>query len=103
MSGFNPTDLGFLQGDPAPVSQRAASARPNPLDVLPQDTADELLRLDGVVGAWIERDEHGQRYVALHTSRPMPASALPAHAAGLPTRIVGGEPIRPLPAAAQRR
>lgn len=102
MSGFHPADLGFLQGEPAPVSPLAASARPNPLDVLPQATADALLRIDGVVGAWIERDARGQRQVVLHTSRPMPASALPALVAGLPTRIVGGEPIRPLPAAQRR-
>ncbi len=84
--------LDFLQGDPAPVDPK--QAQPNADDVLPQHVADALLQLDGVDGAWIERDAQGQRFVALHYSRPGHPTHLPTTAHGLPTHIVGGEPIR---------
>jgi hypothetical protein len=53
-----------------------------------------LLALDGVEGAWIERDAQGQAVVVLHYGRPGHPSHLPASVSGMPTRIVGGEPIR---------
>lgn len=87
-----PADLGFLAGDPEPVRPQAGP--PAVADVLPQAVADRLLALDGVDGAWIERDAQGQAMVVLHYSRPGQPSHLPASVSGMPTRIVGGEPIR---------
>lgn len=86
------SSLAFLQGDPAAVPPQSPLQGSD--DVLPQALADELLRLDGVDGAWIERDEQGLRFVALHYSRPGRPSHLPSTVHGLPVRIVGGEPIR---------
>lgn len=92
---MNPTDksLDFLQGEPEPV-RPGASAAPDPADTLPQTVADELTRLDGVDGAWIERDANGQRFVVLHYSKPGQPGHLPGMVRGLPVRIVGGAPIR---------
>jgi hypothetical protein len=87
-----PPDLDFLSGEPAPVGEEAGG--PSPDDLLPPSVADALLRLDGVVGAWIERDAQGRRFVALHLDHAGPAPHLPATAHGLPTRVVGGAPIR---------
>ena len=88
-----PGDLGFLSGDPAPVG---ASASPSAEDQLPQPVADRLLQLAGVEGAWIERDARGQRVVVLYYGRPGQPSHLPSQVEGMPTRIIGGEPIRAL-------
>ena len=91
---MNPSkSLDFLQGEPEPV-QPGSAATPDPADRLPQAVSDQLMRLDGVDGAWIERDAHGQRVVVLHYSKPGPPTHLPATAHGLPVRVVGGEPIR---------
>jgi len=92
---MNPPDksLDFLQGEPEPV-RAGSSATPDPADRLPQAVADELTRLDGVDGAWIERDASGQRFVVLHYSKPGRPKHLPASVQGLPVRVVGGEPIR---------
>ncbi len=89
-----PGTLDFLQGDPAPVSRSAVEAKVDPGDVLPQPTADRLLALDDVVGAWIERNAQGRREICVHVSRPGGGADVPAVVDGLPTRIVGGEPIR---------
>jgi len=86
--------LDFLQADPSPVSHSAAQAAVDPADVLAQSSADRLLALDDVVGAWIERDAQGRRQVCVHVSRPGGGAGVPATVDGLPTRIVGGEPIR---------
>lgn len=84
-------DLGFLTGAPEPVG---AEAHPSPEDILSQPVADRLLQLPGVDGAWIEKDAQGRRVVVLYYSRPGPASHLPAEVEGMPTRVIGGEPIR---------
>lgn len=82
----------FLSGDPAPVTPGGDT--PQAGDSLPQDVADHLLGLPGIDGAWIERDAQGGRVVVLHCSLPEPPAGLPRQVDGLPTRIIGGEPIR---------
>ena len=89
-----PRSLDFLQGEPAPVSRSAAEAAVDPADVLAQSTADHLLTLDDVVGAWIERDAQGRREVCVHVSRPGGGAGVPRFVDGMPTRLVGGAPIR---------
>lgn len=88
-----PESLDFLLADPAPVipGPRDASAG---ADVLPQSVIEHLMRFDGVDGVWIERDAAGRRVVVLHYTPRGPAPHLPATVNGMPTRIVGGEPIR---------
>jgi hypothetical protein len=88
-----PRSLDFLQGEPEPV-RPGSSATPEPADLLPQAVAEQLMKLDGVDGAWIERDAQGGRVVVLHYSKPGAATHLPASAHGLPVKVVGGEPIR---------
>ena len=60
--------LDFLFQPPVPVAPAAGEPiqRSSSADVLPQSVADALLRLDGVVGAWIEREPGGQPIRALH-------------------------------------
>jgi hypothetical protein len=89
-----PRSLDFLQGEPEPVRPDAQSAKPDPADVLPHAVAERLMALDGVDGAWVERDAQGGRVVVLHYSKPGRPTHLPATAHGLPVRVVGGEPIR---------
>ena len=85
--------LDFLESPPTAVGSQPDAA-PDPDLVLPQATADALLALDGVDGAWIESDAHGQRFVVLHYAKPGQPAHLPATVAGLQVRVVGGEPIR---------
>ena len=89
-----PPELGFLAHDPEPVDPQLPQAQPDPADTLPQPVADRLLQLDGVDGAWIERDAGGHRVVVLHYSRSGTPTHLPPTVQGLPVRVVGGEPIR---------
>lgn len=91
MSHPEPPGLDFLASPPEPVGQAVA---PDPDDLLPQAVADGLLKLEGVDGAWIERDVHGQRVVVLHYARPGRPDHLPALVSGLQVRVVGGEPIK---------
>lgn len=91
---FEPADIDFLRGAPAPVDPHSLQAAPDPADVLPQAVADRLLEIDGVDVAWIERDAQSRRVVVLHYSKPGVPGHLPASVEGLPTRVVGGEPIR---------
>lgn len=86
--------LQFLSGNPAPI---APDQRADPGDLLPQPLADKLMGLDGVDGAWIERDDSGQRVVVLHYSPPGRPTHLPRTVQGMKVKIVGGEPIRALP------
>jgi hypothetical protein len=85
--------LDFLSAPPTPVRQTEG---PFSEDVLCQSVADNLLELDGVDGAWIERDPAGERVVVLHYSRADTPSHLPGAVAGMAVKVVGGEPIRAL-------
>lgn len=88
-----PDPLDFLHQPAQPVTpgtQVAADAA----DVLPQQVADQLLRIAGVEGAWIEREADGTRSVVVHVSTPGRPAGLPATIYGLPLRVVGHEPIR---------
>lgn len=84
-------DLSFLSTPPEPVGHPTSAPAE---DRLAQSVADRLLQLHGVQGAWIERDKQGQRVVVLHYGLPGQPSHLPSQVQGMPTRIVGGEPIR---------
>ena len=53
-----------------------------------------LMALQGVDGVWIEREPDGQRVVVIHYTPSARPTHLPQQVNGLPTRIVGGEPIR---------
>jgi hypothetical protein len=87
--------LDFLHAPPEPVAPAAHAGRAPPAaDTLPAATVERLMRLPGVDGVWVERDASGQRVVVLHHSPPGPAPHLPRAVAGLPVRVVGGEPIR---------
>lgn len=85
--------LDFLQGDPQPAGAGPAPAE-DPADRLPQAVVDQVMRLPGVDGVWIERDAAGRRHVVLHYTPQGPTGHLPRTVHGLPTRVVGGEPIR---------
>ncbi|GEM_PF-3087652 len=93
-----PSPLDFLHAPPEPVEPAARAAPHRPAtpatDTLPAATVERLMRLPGVDGVWVERDAGGQRVVVLHHSPPGPAAHLPRVVAGLPVRVVGGEPIR---------
>ncbi|MCY7316965.1 MAG: hypothetical protein LH480_15500 [Rubrivivax sp.] len=84
--------LDFLQGAPAPSSSVALSVE-DPADRLPQAAIDRVMKLRGVDGVWVERDARGGRVVVLHYTPKGSAPHLPNMVNGLPTRIVGGEPI----------
>jgi hypothetical protein len=85
----------FLDGDPAPVTSHAMPTSA-PAAALPQRIVDDLMRIDGVDGVWVERDPRGAPVVVLHYSPAGPTSHLPTRVQGMPTRVVGGEPIRAL-------
>lgn len=98
---MDPTDpLDFLRQPPTPVAPPGAApgGGAEAADLLPQPVADELLRLPGVDGAWIEREADGRRVVVLHVNRPGSDPAWPRQVQGLPVRIQGHAPIQ-----AQRR
>lgn len=91
-----PGSLDFLASDPVPVTGPGASPAGDPADRLPQALIDQLMLLRGVDGVWIEREASGQRVVVLHYTPGGEAPHLPTSVQGMPTRIVGGEPIRAL-------
>ena len=88
--------LDFLSGSPTPGRAVGGEAieRSFSADLLPQSLADSLLRLDWVVGVWLERDPDGKPEVILHTSRLTDLQHLPARVEGMAVRLVGGDPIR---------
>ena len=86
----------FLDSDPLPVTRQAGGGTAVAADRLPQVVIDRLMGIAGVDGVWIERDAGGQRVVVLHYTPRGSRAHLPATVEGMPTRIVGGEPIRAL-------
>ncbi len=86
--------LDFLSGEPAPVRPGDATRAQDPADSLPPKQVAALMALRGVDGVWIERDAGGQRVVVIHYTPLDQPTHLPLQVNGLPTRIVGGEPIR---------
>ena len=83
----------FLQAAPVPV--RAGAAPPEDVvDRLPKQVIQELMRIPGIDGVWVEREASGARSGTALQPRG-PTGHLPKAVHGLPTRIVGGEPIRP--------
>lgn len=91
-----PGSLDFLASDPVPVKNPGAEVAGNAADRLPQALVNQLMQLRGVDGVWIEREATGQRVVVLHYTPGGAAPHLPTQVQGMPTRIVGGEPIRAL-------
>jgi hypothetical protein len=90
VTSLPPGSLDFLAAEPAPVTRHPAPDA----DRLPQATTDQLMRIPGIDGVWIERDAGGRRVVVLHYTPGGATTHLPGTVEGLPTRIVGGEPIR---------
>lgn len=88
--------LDFLHGDPAPVQPGSATAAHDATDRLPAKQVAALMALQGVDGVWIEREPDGRRVVVIHYTPSARPTHLPRQVNGLPTRIVGGEPIRAL-------
>lgn len=86
--------LDFLHGDPAPVQPGSTTPVPDAGDRLPAKQVAALMALQGVDGVWIEREPDGQRVVVIHYTPSARPTHLPQQVNGLPTRIVGGEPIR---------
>lgn len=91
----SPGSLDFLAQDPVSV-QADGSARGDEGDVLPAETIDELMRIPGVGGVWVEVDAQGRREVVIYVADLKQKIAVPPVVAGMPTRIIGGEPIRAL-------
>jgi hypothetical protein len=88
-----PGSLDFLSDAPAPAVPMPEVPE-DPADRLPQSVVDQMMRLPGVDGVWVERESSGVRVVVLHYTPQGPTGHLPKTVHGLPTRIVGGEPIR---------
>jgi len=89
-----PGSTDFLDSEPVPVVRQAAASPGAAADSLPRAVVDRLMGIPGVDGVWIERDASGQRVVMLHYTPGGTKTQLPSTVEGLPTRIVGGEPIR---------
>lgn len=87
--------LDFLAQDPVRV-QTEDPARGDDSDVLPAETIDALMRIPGVDGVWVEVNAKGQREVVIYVADLKQKVAVPPVVAGMPTRIIGGEPIRAL-------
>ena len=79
---------------PAPVQPGSTTQVPDAGDRLPAKQVAALMALQGVDGVWIEREPDGQRVVVIHYTPSARPTHLPQQVNGLPTRIVGGEPIR---------
>lgn len=86
--------LDFLAAEPVPVIRQPAPSPDADADRLPKTIVDQLMRIPGIDGVWIERDAGGRRVVVLHYTPGGATTHLPGTVEGLPTRIVGGEPIR---------
>lgn len=88
-----PESLDFLTSAPVPVIKQPVAV-PDPADQLPEPVVRELMRIPGIDGVWIERDEKGHRIAVLYYTPSGSTAHLPREVQGLPTRIIGGEPIR---------
>ncbi|MEW5880760.1 MAG: hypothetical protein AB1761_10000 [Pseudomonadota bacterium] len=87
--------LDFLAQDPV-RAQTQDQARGDDGDVLPAETIEALMRIPGVDGVWVEVNDKGQREVVIYVADLKQKVAVPPVVAGMPTRIIGGEPIRAL-------
>lgn len=94
VTSLPPKSLDFLASQPVPVIGQSARSPDAAADSLPKTIVEDLMRLPGVDGVWIERDVSGRRVVVLHYTPGGATNHLPRSVEGLPTRIVGGEPIR---------
>lgn len=94
VTSLPPESLDFLAAEPVPVIGQPARSPNADADCLPKAVVDKLMRIPGVDGVWVERDAGGRRVVVLHYTPGGAAAHLPDTVEGLPTRIVGGEPIR---------
>ena len=94
VTSLPPDPSDFLASAPVPVTGQPVPSPDAAADSLPKAVVDKLMRVPGVDGVWIERDAGGRRVVVLHYTPGGPTGHLPSIVEGLPTRIVGGEPIR---------
>lgn len=94
VTSLPPGSTDFLASEPVPVIGQAATPSGADADNLPRAVVDRLMSLAGVDGVWIEKDANGQRVVVMHYTPGGTKVHLPSTVEGLPTRIVGGEPIR---------
>jgi hypothetical protein len=95
VTSAQPGSLDVLASEPVPVIGQPAPLSPDAAaDVLPKAVVDTLMRIPGVDGVWVERDASAHRVVVLHYTPGGATTHLPSIVEGLPTRIVGGEPIR---------
>lgn len=94
VTSLRPESLDFLASEPEPVIGQPMPTSDAAADVLPKAVVDRLMRMPGVDGVWIERELNGRRVVVLHYTPGGTTAHLPRTVEGLPTRMVGGEPIR---------
>jgi len=94
VTSLPPGSTDFLASEPVPVIRQAAAPSGAGADTLPKAVVERLMSLAGVDGVWIEKDASGQRVVVLHYTPGGSKAHLPSTVEGLPTRVVGGEPIR---------
>ena len=94
VTSLPPQSLDFLASEPVPVIGQPAVSPDGAKNQLPKAVVDKLMRVPGVDGVWIEQDAGGLRVVVLHYTPGGPTTHLPSIVEGLPTRIVGGGPIR---------
>ena len=94
VTSLPPDPPDFLASEPVPVIGQPAASPDATKDRLPKAVVDGLMRVPGVDGVWIEQDASGLRVVVLHYTPGGPTTHLPSTVEGLPTRIVGGGPIR---------
>lgn len=94
VTSLPPDPPDFLASEPVPVIGQPAALPDAAKDQLPKAVVDKLMRVPGVDGVWIESDAGGLRVVVLHYTPGGPTTHLPSTVEGLPTRIVGGGPIR---------
>ena len=60
-----PESLDFLHAAPVPVRSEPVAAQ-DPADQLPRSLVEQLMRLPGIDGVWVEREPTGERVVVLH-------------------------------------